>query len=881
MRGWRLPLLMAWRDVRRSKARSALALVMIALPVLGVTAADVLISTSDVSSVERVDRTLGLEGQAMVTTRAGIAEIRQRPEPEWSEVVRKERGGGLAPDELVAALDGRPVAEVLQGRIVVETDRGATDVDATEVDLTGDLGAGLVDLTDGRLPDGPGEVVINRALADKGYAVGDPLRLLDPAASAETPTIVGIAEDRDRRGTPTVAGQPGSLGAPDDLQGRQWLVGGAPVTWDDVLALNARGALVLSRAVLEDPPPASAVPTEGLETPSGDDTFLAVVALVVVMALIEVVLLAGPSFAVGAKRQARSLALVVAAGGTPAQARRVVLASALVLGGLAAAGGVLLGIGLAAALVPVVQSLTDQWLGPFDVPWLHLLGVACFGLLSAFLAAVVPAQLASRQDVVAVLAGRRGDRAPSLRSPVLGAFLLGAGVAGAVLGARPGGEFLIAGAAVLAVLGMVLLVPVVLVLLGRAARWLPLSLRFAVRDAARHRTRTVPAVAAVAATVTGVVALGISTSSDAAEAEATYVPMLPSGFGVVQVVGDGDVEAVHAAIAQEIPGARVVDVRGVPDEVGPVSYEIVVGRPGSDDRLLSWSGSMLGSALVVADDTLPPGLLGLDAEERASAARVLAGGGAVFFTDQGLHPDEVAVTVRGWDMETGRRAGDPVRTRVPATVLDIEPGEGQGADGVLSTAAAARAGLDVATVAVAVPDGGVSEGEEEAVAEVLRSTGSGQEMYVERGPRTDDDTRIIQLVLAGLGAVLMLGGTLTATFLALADARPDLATLAAVGASPRTRRGVAASYALVVGFVGAALGAAVGFVPGLAVTRPLTTGSDWTCDTATGGGCGDIGPFVDVPWLLVVGIVVVLPLVTATVVGLLARSRLPMVARLS
>ena len=69
----------------------------------------------------------------------------------------------------------------------------------------------------------------------------------------------------------------------------------------------------------------------------------------------------------------------------------------------------------------------------------------------------------------------------------------------------------------------------------------------------------------------------------------------------------------------------------------------------------------------------------------------------------------------------------------------------------------------------------------------------------------------------------MLGGTLTATFLALSDARPDLATLSAVGASPRTRRGVAASYAVVVGLVGAVLGAAVGFIPGIAVTWPLTS----------------------------------------------------------
>ena len=45
---------------------------------------------------------------------------------------------------------------------------------------------------------------------------------------------------------------------------------------------------------------------------------------------------------------------------------------------------------------------------------------------------------------------------------------------------------------------------------------------------------------------------------------------------------------------------------------------------------------------------------------------------------------------------------------------------------------------------------------------------------------------ILLLILGSLGAVLMLGGTLTTTYLALSDARPDLATLGAVGAAPRT-----------------------------------------------------------------------------------------------
>jgi putative ABC transport system permease protein len=130
----------------------------------------------------------------------------------------------------------------------------------------------------------------------------------------------------------------------------------------------------------------------------------------------------------------------------------------------------------------------------------------------------------------------------------------------------------------------------------------------------------------------------------------------------------------------------------------------------------------------------------------------------------------------------------------------------------------------------------------------------------------------------------MLGGTLTATFLALSDARPDLATLSAVGASPRTRCGVAAAYAVVVGVVGAVLGAAVGFIPGIAVTWPLTSQSGGSCVVVGSGRCEatgtQIGPFLDIPWLMVIGLVVVLPALTALVVGLFARSRLPMVARL-
>jgi putative ABC transport system permease protein len=133
----------------------------------------------------------------------------------------------------------------------------------------------------------------------------------------------------------------------------------------------------------------------------------------------------------------------------------------------------------------------------------------------------------------------------------------------------------------------------------------------------------------------------------------------------------------------------------------------------------------------------------------------------------------------------------------------------------------------------------------------------------------------VQLVLGVLGAVLMLGGTLTATFLALSDARSDLATLAAVGASPRTRRSVAAAYAALTGLVGALLGVLVGLVPGIAVTFPLTS----RASAGPSAGSSVASHYLDIPWLLIGSLVVGLPVLTALAVGLASRARLPLVAR--
>jgi putative ABC transport system permease protein len=199
-------------------------------------------------------------------------------------------------------------------------------------------------------------------------------------------------------------------------------------------------------------------------------------------------------------------------------------------------------------------------------------------------------------------------------------------------------------------------------------------------------------------------------------------------------------------------------------------------------------------------------------------------------------------------------AGGPVQ--VPAAVL--VPAE-----------LADRLPLAVRTTSMVTggPDDPVTPAQEEELREVLNVLSGVAGLTVERG--WQDDLAVARYVLFGLGALLVLVATLTATGLALSDARPDFATLAAVGAAPRTRRFMAMGSAAVVGGGGALLGLLAGLAPGIAVAYPLTS-------TDYGNGAHSL---IDVPWLLLGGMAVLVPLLAVAMTGLAVRSELPMVAR--
>ncbi|HEU4675337.1 MAG TPA: FtsX-like permease family protein, partial [Motilibacteraceae bacterium] len=559
--GWRPALRIARREALRARGRSLLVLLMVALPVLGMTVADVVARTSQLDPAEQVSHQLG-HAQALVRFSGG--QVMQSPDASASS---SQWSGDLSvPDpaaqvrQAQAVLGGgyRLLTLSRQPSLPVATRAGRATMDYQEIAYDDPALAGHYEALAGRAPAAPDEVAVTPAVLRRtGSELGGTLRMLGPERTVRVVGVVGgpaVHAGHDL----SIVGRPGALSG-TSLEGF-FLADGPPISWPQVLRLNDHGFTALSAAVLLDPPPDSEVPLyNGAGAPGrGNDLLLTAMVGVtaLVLATLEVVLLAGAAFAVGARRQARALGLLTATGGSPADVRRVVLAGGVVLGLASGILGVTLGIGLAAVAVDVLAPRVGAEVGHFDVRPLELLVIAAVGLGTGVLAAVLPARSAARQDPVAALTGRRGQVRTPRRVPVIGVLLLAAGVAAATVGSAlavasstsvsptAGGRSwlvsgLIAGGAALVQVGIVVCSASIVGLAGRLGRFLPLASRLALRDASRHRGRSAPAVAAVSAAVAGSVAVGLFVAAQSDADRRQYQPLWPLNTAGVALVYDG------------------------------------------------------------------------------------------------------------------------------------------------------------------------------------------------------------------------------------------------------------------------------------------------------------------------------------------------------
>ncbi len=605
---WRAAVRIARRDAWRFKGRSFLVLAMIAMPILGVSAADLTLRSAELSPQEKATRLLGAADARFTDARTGGAAILQSPDGEVSAPVQDPKPGQPYPEGSTDVGKAFPAgARVLtdtSGYAKVSTAHGLLGVDVREIKAADPLARGMMPLLEGRFPERDTEVAVTgRFLKDSGLELGSRLTARGLDREYE---VVGVYELPDELTSVQVNALPGALLAPlaKALEADSRSASDAAVsyliglggdsasregfTWNMVQAANGKGVRVVSRTVLIDPPDRADVPLfqkEGWDSygnsPGAERLALMAAATVVGLAMLEICLLAGPAFAVGARRSRRQLGLVGANGGDRRHIRSIVLAGGLVIGVAAAVVGTVLGVVLTFLLQPWLEETIGQRFGAFDVRPLELLGIALLAVLTGLLAAIVPAITASRETVLASLTGRRGVRRSNRVLPVIGlvATLVGAAVAlyGSVFSDR---FVIVAGGSALAELGVVAMTPMLVGLFGRAGRWLPLSPRLALRDAVRNRGRTAPAVAAVLAAVAGTVAVATYASSRDAQGLAEYEARLPHGAVAAMVTEDGgrDLPTIRDAVQKNLPVDIRADVSRV--TVGKATCDPWGGEPG-------------------------------------------------------------------------------------------------------------------------------------------------------------------------------------------------------------------------------------------------------------------------------------------------------------
>ncbi|MFD4240078.1 FtsX-like permease family protein [Streptomyces sp. NPDC058525] len=929
---WIAAIRIARRDAWRAKGRSILVLAMIALPIVGVSAVDLTVRSSELTVAQELDRRLG-GADAEIGASPINAPIYQNPKGDryapvggYEKYVPGEKADQA--DPLKALPAGAEVVKDTVGQAKIRTTHGLLTTDLREVDTDDPMVKGRITLDRGRLPREAGEIIASTAfLEQSGFFVGS---TVTPRGTDLSYRIVGAYELPSTLGAVEVIARPDTLLTPVDKALRAVdvpgvradskyfvKVGGDGFTWNMVKEANAKGLLVISRAAGLNPPADSDVPLYAQESKDpygmddGNAAEMAVLATVVGLAMLEICLLAGPAFAVGARRSRRQLGLVGANGGDRRHIRAIVLSGGLVIGAAAAVVGTAIGIALTLALRPLLEGYMGVRWGGFEVRPLELLGIALLAVVTGLLAAIAPAITASRQTVLASLTGRRGVRRANRVLPVIGLIAVAAGAAIALYGAVSDmGSLVVAGGSALAELGVVALTPVLVGLFGRIGRWLPLSPRLALRDSVRNRGRTAPAVAAVLAAVAGTVAVATYQNSQDLQNRHEYVAELPSRHGLISVSDNSahkEVPAVREALSKEFS----LSVRADADRV-------VVGRPGCDsysseagcgraelvqpkenrcplfdpanrsteftdaqrkelrkDWRCQYAGHYAPNSVVVADEKLLTALAVTD----PGTVAALKAGKPVSFSKQNVKDDKVTLRIitdnEAADAARSKGEDEPGEDKVLAVHQAPEGVEGWGVELLLPPAAAKTAGLTTAPFgSYFALDGLPTSEQRQALDGFFDTMGVDAELKIEQGYQGDNS--VIMLALAIFAGLVTIGAAGIATGLAQADAEADLKTLAAVGAAPRVRRTLSGFQCGVVALMGVVLGSVAGILP--AVGLRLTEAHEMRkrledgYSLVLGSTSKEVYVPIAVPWETLGLLLVAVPLGAALLAALVTRS---------
>jgi len=813
-------LRVARRNVGRSRWRSVLVGVLIGLPVAGMVGGATWFRTTTPSA------------EALVTSIMGAADLSVYPGPREQALTTEDLRAELPLGSLI-----EPMAKI-DGLLVLPGRRVRVQVDS--INLEG-LGRGMLTLIEGRLPTDVQEVAISNSVAATAQLViGSDIQL----DGFEKSTVVGLIENPFRLSSREVLLDRRLADAPPLAAERIWLValpaGADTPDLGTRLSVNPRSAYFVGGDL-----------TPGMLVLGG-------------LALIESVLVAAAAFAVGIRRRQRELGLLAAAGASRRQLAGTVLAESLIVTGVAAAIGVLTGIGLLALASPWFDHLTDRR-NPSLVIDPVAIGLAyLIGLVAGISAAVVPAWTAARLPPLVALSGRRPPTGSARRTLILGVALVGISVALTAFGAAMllqdptdgTAPLLLGGGAILGVLGFGACSPWLVERLEWLGSHLPLAGRIALRETARARSRTAPIVTASLAALAAALAI----SSAVASTRGAFTSVPPMRVDQLIVIGR-DATRLGPQIAAQLSAVASAEVR----QIGFASSDGSEGRslnafiteageaPTLDPAVpcvecrqtgnLSMGTPDLLSALSVPPDAMvvpSDAILLLVNEPFDARAATLA---VSEYDERELAPGDTTYVMRYTHLET-----------LPARAVDV----GAAANGLFPTMfiapeTAARLGFrpyeeedNQFLIRLGRP---VTEADVAFAASTLADSPG---TFAEAALRPLDPTALVRLIATVLSVILALTITAIAVALGESEARADQRTLLAVGADPSLRRRIVAARAAVIAVLAALLAVPAGLLPvwGILASR-------------------DMPVVIPLPEVLVVGIV--LPVVAMAGAVLLSR----------
>jgi putative ABC transport system permease protein len=812
--GWRVATRLARREVRRRWGRTALVMLLIAVPVFGMTVITVLVRTSDGPPAREFARAYGHANLVAV----GPAST---PTGGWPAGTEITRGRGVDSIGLVSGTTARLA-------------------DATDIDLDNPVARGTVLLRAGRFPRAAGEALISPKLAAAFHVgVGDTLRLTEPAWT-ERVVGIGVKATNWKDGLIAVRG--------NELASWQSALGPDRVVDFTFVRLPGHPSATQLRSY----GPAYSSATSHSSNAAAVNWTL--VAGVIALAIIGVVI--SGAFAVGARRQLVTLGQLSANGADESLLRRSLSLQGAWCGVLGAALGMAAGVTTLVLTHARFNTLVSHDIGPYV--WLprDLVAIAATGVLTATIAAFVPARTAARVPVLSALAGRRPLGALPRTMVPIGGALFGGGVVILMLVAaasrNSGGN----GLAFAAVLGGLLVLsgaccvtPVVVASLARLGQFVRGSGRVAVRSIVRSRARSAAVVMALVAINAGAIAMSTALASGT-EPKSVAAAFMPDNTLVVQQIaapvdGPPSFVALPPSLQQTLhtvlPDARWDTERAV-QGVTSADNQFRGKGPGrfarrddtaiiADPAVLRMVGLSAADAATLRHD----GVLALPAPFDGTTQRA----SRVDLTIAGAQPINLTASLARGHLRAVA-AIDFLITAAKARALGLVPVTA----GAIATNPSAfdesqRASIEALSTSLAFDQG------RSATSTAILWSGNNSK---------DVSANVVKQII--LGIVILIALIVLATSLALsaAETRDERDVLVALGAPPGTMRGLAAWKAGLLSFTGAAVAVPTGFIPValvyLAAVRP------------------DERARLGVPWMTIAELVIAAPLIAAFVAAI-------------